>query len=610
MEMNIERRQKYKGSGRTINKSDRKLDIKFDLTSLNLMCSYILSENKNIRRSHLINMRNLFDLLDITYYQNDPEKMIRVDFIKIGLEAKILKNLKDKDIILKYISGGLTENIPLLDVKCFNELSNTELEWINETISEALKFSYIYNDIDRMIDICTRFKSSDYRSRGSIVQEFEVLISEIQTKFRRARSESLTESVFTLKNGMFEEVMKDIYDQLTDPSSKLLTGMQGMNELLGGGFETGRVYLLLGLTGGGKSLSLLNMAYQMKKYNTDYKPKDPTKIPVILYLTMENTVKESVQRLFEIATEKELTDYSYKEVMQIMKEDGELYLSDESPIDIVIKYVPNRSIDTSALYTIVEDMEDEGYEVICVIQDHVKRIRSIEKTADVRFELGNVINEFKVFSAIKDIPFITNSHLNRDAAGKIDEASAANKGDLIRMLGRANVGESMLMLDNTDGAYIIAQEYDNDGTKYLGVKRVKLRAKATLRDTIFLPYNASTSIKLQEDLYSQVPVFKDTLKDIPSEANIFNGNISKYQGNLKDIDEILEGKKRDVGVELNDDNNIFTSSSSRYSSAKQSSSINIVSTDSINHMCGDRKDSVALYYNNTNNKPISLYKKI
>ena len=39
--MNIERRKKYSGSGRTINKSDRKLDINFDLNSLNLMLSLI-----------------------------------------------------------------------------------------------------------------------------------------------------------------------------------------------------------------------------------------------------------------------------------------------------------------------------------------------------------------------------------------------------------------------------------------------------------------------------------------------------------------------------------------------------------------------------------------
>lgn len=560
--MNVERRRKYSGSGRTVDKSGKKLDINFDLNSLNLMCSYILSENKNIRRSHLLNMRNLFELLDINIYINDIEKMKRIDFIKRGLEAKIIHNLKDAMIIIKYINGGIIEETNL-DIRNFTELSNNELEWINSTITEALKYAFIYNDIDKMLDICTRFKAADYRSRGSIVQEFENLVIDIQTKFRRSRVESLSETNFTLKNGLFEEVVRDIHQQLTDPSSRLLTGMQGVNELLGGGFESARVYMLLGLTGGGKSLSLLNFAYQLKKNNKLYKPKDPTKIPVIVYLTMENTVKETVERLFNLTTGLDMKDVTPEEAIDLLRTDGELYLTDDSPVDIVIKFVPNRSVDTGYLYTMTEDLEDEGYEVICLIQDHVKRIKSVDKYTDVRLELGAVVNEFKVFASIKDIPVITNSHLNRDAAGKIDEASKANKGDLIRMLGRANIGESMLMLDNLDCAFIIGQEYDSQCNKYMGFKRIKMRGKCTLRDTIFQPYTSAESIKLIEDIDLSVPVFKDTLKDSPTETNLYNNgtNRSKYQNNIKDIDDIMKEKKS----ELFDEENIF-SSNSRYMS--------------------------------------------
>lgn len=561
--MNLERRRKYSGSGRTVNKSGRKLDINFDLNSLNLMCSYILSENKNIRRSHLINMRNLFDLLDINVYINDTEKMKRIDFIKKGLEAKIIHNLRDPFIVLKYINGGIieTEN---LDINNFSQLSNNELDWINSTITEALKYAFIYNDIDKMIDICTRFKAADYRSRGSIVNEFEILVNEIQSKFRRAKVESLAESSFTLKDGLFDEIIKDIHEQLTDPSSKLLTGMQGVNELIGGGFESARVYMLLGLTGGGKSLSLLNFAYQIKKNNKNFKPKDPTKIPVIVYLTMENSVKETVERLFNLVTGEDMREHSPEDIINMLRTDGELYLTDESPIDILIKFVPNRTVDTSYLYTMTEDLEDEGYEVICLIQDHVKRIKSVDHYTDVRLELGAVVNEFKVYASLKDIPVITNSHLNRDAAGKIDEGSRANKGDLIRMLGRANIGESMLMLDNLDCALIIGQEYDNDFNKYMAFKRIKMRGKCTLRDTIFQPYESVDSIKLVEDINLKVPVFKDTLKDSPTESNLYNNGInrSKYQNNIKDIDDIIKENKNKLDLE---EENIFTSGS-RYMS--------------------------------------------
>ena len=158
-------------------------------------------------------------------------------------------------MILLHITGGLTDEVSNIDI---TEMSNSELDWINSTISESLKYSYLYNDIDRMLDICTRFKAKEYRYRGDIVKEFEELLASIQTKIRRSRAQSQSETTFSLKNGIFEECVRDLHSQLMCPSNKLLCGMQGLNEMTSGGFESGRVYMLFGLPGEGKSTTLLN----------------------------------------------------------------------------------------------------------------------------------------------------------------------------------------------------------------------------------------------------------------------------------------------------------------------------------------------------------------
>jgi len=496
--------------------------------------------------------------MDLTVYSNDMEKIKRVNFIRKALEGRILKNLKDQHLILKYTSGGIIDD-NVLDCKGVTMLSNNELDYLNETISEALKYSFLYNDIDELIDVATRFKASDYRSRGEIVKEIETIISEIQTKFRRARVESSSEMTFSLRKGRFEESVADIHSQLSNPSRKLYTGMQGVNELLGGCFESGRVYLFLGNAGTGKSNTLLNFAKQIKKFNPDYKAKDPTKIPVIVYLTMENTVRESVARLYTLVTGKEdMTQYSLEEVINQLRTEGELYLRDDSPIDIIIKYVPDKSVDTGYLYTLTEDLEDEGYEVICMMQDHIKRIRSAYKTTEIRFELGEIINQFKTFSAIKDIPLITVSHLNRDGARTIDEGMKANKFDLIRQLGRANVGESMLMIDNVDCAYLIGLEYDQSGNKYMGFKRIKSRVKTTIRDYLAQPFTTNDGLALVEDMYAKVPVFKDSLKPNAAEVQLYNNGINQKEGTyntIQDIDTIIKNNNHNQDPS---DENIFS----------------------------------------------------
>lgn len=555
--MNYERRQKYSNNNGAKNnvKNNVKLAIGFDLVALDLMCSYIVTENRNVRRSHLINMRNLIDILDLALYENDIEKMKRINFIKRGLDARLIEGLKQISMIMKHINGGIMDN-SIINADTFKPMNNEELEWIGKTVSETLKYSYIYNDVDALMDLCSRFKAQDYALRGQIVQEFEVLISQMQAKFRRSRMESSSEMMFSLRGGVFEEVVTDFHEQLMNPANKLLCGMQGLNEMTGGGFESGRTYMIFGLSGEGKSTTLLNLAYQIKKCNKFFTPKDITKIPCVVLLTMENTVRESVERLFNISsTPESIINFSADQVIDILRRDGELYLSDESPIDIIIKFVPDSSVDTGYLYTLVEDLEDDGYEVICMLQDYVKRIKPVNRIGDVRIDLGTVVNEFKTFATLKDIPIISASQLNRDATKNIDEGRKTNKADLLRLLGRSNIGESMLMLENVDCAFMIAPEYDQEGYKFLGMQRIKIRYYGGNREHIYQPYVVGNDIKLIEDINSMVPVFRNTMR-MDADDNGFNNGIkqSQYHTNvIKDLNQEMKFR-----IDPDDDFNFFS----------------------------------------------------
>lgn len=518
MALNIERRQRYSGHGRTYVKSQAKVPIKFDLQSLDLMCSFVLSENRNVKRIQYINLRNLIAMLDLEMYINDQEAYKRIMFIRKGLEARLIKDLTNPVTIIKYINGGIMDD-DIIDINTFVSLSNAEIEWLNETISNALNYSFIWMDADRAIELFTKFKAADYRSVSGIVDEIEAFVANLNTKFRKAKVAKATDQVFSLRDESFRNIVSEICTELNNQYRKLQTGMQGLNKLIGGGFENTRAYLFIGMTGVGKSMTLLDIAYQIKKYNKGYMPKDPTKTPCVVILSMENSVTETFQRLFQMAVggDVNLQNYTPDEIMYMLKTTGELFLTDDSPIDIIIKFKPNRSEDTSYLYTLTEDLEDEGYEVICMIQDHVKRMKATTGQTDVRLELGDVVNEMKTFAMIKDIPLITVSHVNRDGVRVIDSSSTGNKVDLTRMLGAAFIGESMLMLDNIDFGCILNVEYDEEGHKYAVFKGVKFRIQHE-EDYICQPYEYDNDMKLQEDLYSD-PVYRTTLSPVPVYQN-------------------------------------------------------------------------------------------
>lgn len=543
--MNFERRAKYSGQGSSIVKTDKRLDINLDIKTLDIMCKSIVTDNLSIRRGQLVNLRNLIYLINPNNYINDAEKSERVSFIKKGIEARLEFNLSDPYMIMSHIYGGILDSA-IVDLDRFSGLTGAELQWMNNMVSEALKFCHVFNNVDTLMDLCTRLKSSDYGSKAAIVKEFETAINNIQNDFRRSKNEGQTEAIFSLRDGYFEDVMYDTYNTLSSPRRKLVTGMQGMNELLGGGFENGRCYVYFGLPGEGKSSVILNMIYQIKKYNKDYKTKDPTKRPCVVLLTMENTVTESVERLFGMATTvPHMTDITVDNAIKALRDEGELYLSDESPIDLIIKFKPSNSVDTSYLYTLTEDLEDQGMEVIAMFQDYIGRIRSTERFQDTRLEYGAIVDEFKTFAEIKDIPIISVAQLNRDASKHIDEGRKASKSDLVRLIGRSNISESMLILNNIDAGFLIAPETTQFGERYLGVQRIKIRYKAGDREFVYIPF-ANDSLKLTED-FGGVATFKTSMRS----DNYSNGLPvqSQYQTNtIMDMGQIMKSSENESNI--------------------------------------------------------------
>lgn len=545
--MNFERRSKYMGQGSSVVKSNKQLDINLDLRTLDIMCKCLVTDNQNVRRGQLINLRNLIYLINPVNYENDPEKAKRVSFIKKGIEARLEFNLTDPFMIVTHIYGGILDG-EVVDINEFTGLGGAEIAWMNNMVSEALKFSHVYNNVDSLLELCTRIKSADYGSKAAIVAEFEKAINNIQNDFRRSKNEDQTEVMFSLRDGYFEDIMYDTYNTLSSPRRKLVTGMQGMNELLGGGLENGRCYVYFGLPGEGKSSVVLNMIYQLKKYNRDYRTKDPTKRPCIVLLTMENTVTESVERLFGMATGRaNMTELSPEGAIKMLREEGELYLTDDSPIDIIIKFKPSNSVDTSYLYTLTEDLEDQGMEVIAMFQDYIGRIRSTERLQDTRLEYGAIVDEFKTYAEIKDIPIITVAQLNRDASKHIDEGRKASKSDLVRLIGRSNISESMLILNNIDAGFLLAPEVTNTGERFLGIQRIKIRYNAGNREFVYLPFVGNT-LKLQED-FGRIATFKTSMRpEGPTSGGL---PISQYQTNaIMDMSHIMKTSA--------DDENIFS----------------------------------------------------
>ena len=510
------------------------------LSTIILYANYILKTIHTSNRGVLTDLRELLTMID-------PGKNFSVEqvrernsyfFLKQLLDAR-LKGYENRDILMEAALNGLdVKNIfPLRKLE--EPLGSNELAFIEQNIGNNRNSFYTQSIMSTMYTQYSDFAIANETEKFKILKDVQKQIVDVNRKIKEnVCVSSVSESLSLSNDEQFEATVAHMYNRAIDGSTKLKTGIQAINRSLNGGFENDRCYIYLGLPGEGKSSTLLNLTLQIKGNNKDIVTKDPTKRPTILFLTMENTLNETLERVFSIlVSDDDISEFGgYKEIMQLLRQNG-LGVSNDSPIDIEFRYVPSNSVDTDYLYTIYDEMSANGQEVVCLVQDYIKRIRPRDfklMGGDMRIALGAVVDEFKEFAVAKHIPVITASQLNRDAAKIIDEGRKSSEADLVRKVGRANIGESTLITENADSAFILVPEDGADGRKYLGMANAKKRFKTQSSQFFYLPYSKERPLELLQDIHLAEPLSKLSLNELKTATNENNnGSWGALLGNEK-----------------------------------------------------------------------------
>jgi replicative DNA helicase len=348
-----------------------------------------------------------------------------------------------------------------------------------------------------------KIKTNEYDSLHDICNDYKEIIDTLENKFIDSEGCVKDELMdFNSNDESFRTVLGDSITKINKPSSVLKSGVQLKNKMLDGGYHSGRFYLYLGLPGGFKSGELLNLALDFKKYNKSI-IKEMDKTPVILFVTQENSIRETIERIWGYYngddSEKELKNYSVEEAFEALKEFG---FSDGIPI--MMKYRKSKSISTKDVEKMIQKINGDGeHHVICVIHDYLKRIRSTEKFDSLYEELGAVCDEFCNMAKYFDIPVISASQFNRDGYLKIEEAIKKSKSDPLKDLTTSNIGESVRLVDNSD--YIISVHRKPDpvtGELMIAYNLLKQRGKPPKDAVTYFaqPFEEGNTMKIKSDI--------------------------------------------------------------------------------------------------------------
>lgn len=464
------------------------LDIKFDITTLNSLISFIAKPSVLRTRKALTHIRKLFTVLNLSLYDNDkdPSCRERIWIIQAYLDGKLEDGISD-DLLTQYVEDrpdcsefakAIIDEIE----KKGKVISHDDSKYLIKKVDDILQYGYVTTASKIMKTMLESIEDGDFKSFKAVQGDLYDIATAI-ISIKRNNSSVGSDMTFSLDPDVFDNVVEEAMQKLMDRNRVYKTGIRMLNTILAPGYQSKRLYVYLALPGKGKSTVLLKSAIDIRKYN-NIKPKDPDKRPAVLFLTLENDITETIERIYNMTVDSDdIRNYTVAQIKKKLREQGGLRLTSDNNVDIIIKEYRNREIDTDDLYTITNDLLDDGVEVIALIVDYLKRIRPAEKAKDEKEELKNITNELKEYAKFWDVPVISAQQLNRAGASVIDAALRADKEDVTRLVGRENIGSAWEIQENADFTCIINPEVKQDTNElYLTFKMLKRRYRSAESD--------------------------------------------------------------------------------------------------------------------------------
>ena len=496
----------------------------FDVDTLNTLIRYAMCTT--ISKGSIANLVRLVDALDMSKYSYSPDITARLKLLSYVAKARSTFGMREPEVIRAYITNTYSDGADIL-AECepliLDTLNYTECNAITNVVNERLQYLYIFQYKDRIIDTLNKFSRGGWTSYYETVNEVKGALQELLTSISIA---NVSNAGVIRRLNMCSENYADLVDTIVRkakmPTAVLQTGIRQLNAILSPGFQAGRLYLILGLTGRFKSGTLLNITDQICKFNPQIRPVEDGMRKTVLFISNENTIEETYARLIDMysGVDDDIVRMSPEEAMQVLRDNGHYRFSDNEGITIEFRYYRNMEITTGDIYTIINELHDEGYQTIALVLDYIARIGSVSNATEERFRLANVAKELKGIATYFSIPVITAQQVNREGNGIIDAAMRDDKADLAKFLGTTAVSESYGLIFEADWVALVnLEKRRSDDQWFLTFNRLKIRGKQDPMAVTYFnhPFADAKRIRLETD------VDKDRVLSVVSLASDLEG---------------------------------------------------------------------------------------
>ncbi len=395
----------------------------------------------------------------------------------------------------------IISNIELLN-KTPTVTTLAEVQRLCIVLSDYVKYAKILKVKDSFLATMDMLDDDEANIKTTVDTLYKIS-NEIVNAYNASSFQEISHSFDTSNRDQMKNVLAIAKDARSSDKT-IITGIRGLNNLLSPGYLSGCLYIYAALPGCYKSGILLQSHIDTCKYNEHLKHTTNGKTPISMYISMENTMSQTIRRLWSLLfPTADLSMFTVDEAMEMIEKE----LTSKG-FRSVILYYGYREKSTADLYEIIRGFNTDTTVVVALYLDYIKRIRPARTEASVtsseKSELHAIMNELKTIASQFDIPIVSGHQLNRMAAQAVDQVvHSGGYAKTNEVLGRSQISVAWEIMEVAD--WLSVMNIENDGeNKMLMIKAVKQRDLDNSSDVtvtaIRHPFLSPESFALRQDI--------------------------------------------------------------------------------------------------------------
>ena len=432
---------------------------------LNSCFSIVLSKTDKVKKNATL-YRDILTVLSFYDKKNNTEIPVsikpKLECLKKVCELSLDGKMEENVIDSVSLTSKYTQLHDFLDDKFNEKLKDIEVEDIVKQIRLRKKLLSLLSNYDKLSEFLDIIKDGTFDSTDDIVEDYEVMVKELYSNMMTENRGVAIESTASLDllNDDYNYALEMIQTKYERKNS-IPTGFHVLdNEVLNGGFEPSRLYIFGGSPGSGKSTLvnnfIVNCATKNLSFNLNNQPiQNNNEIQnVYIYITLENTIEESLLRTYQPMFNKKLNTVLQEISSGINIKQLIVDKLQSTNSTIIMKYFPATSISGLDIMAVCDDVISQ-YGEGCIkglYVDYLDLLKADTKYDMYRLELGHITLSLKRIAVDYNIPVIAPTQLGRGSY-RVKESRDLNL-DLI--------SEAVKKVEHADFVGLMAKDPNDD----------------------------------------------------------------------------------------------------------------------------------------------------